>query len=131
MPSALGSTAAGSFRETHSLRPRPDAFWICNNGSAHRGPQAARRRQAKYSNLVLVHGPIHASWLNQIAIYFSILQRKVLTPSDFRSLQELAQRLLAFERHYQTIAQPFEWRCTRKDLTAWLRKLPRPLPKAA
>ena len=106
-------------------------FWIVDNGSAHRGPQAARRRQAKYSNLVLVHGPIHASWLNQIDIYFSILQRKVLTPSDFRSLQELAQRLLAFERHYQTIAQPFEWRFTRKDLTAWLRKLPRPLPKAA
>ena len=82
-------------------------------------------------NLVLVHGPIHASWLNQIEIYFSILQRKVLTPNDFPSLQELAQRLLEFERHYQTIAQPFEWRFTRKDLTALLRKLRRPLAIAA
>lgn len=118
------------------MRQRPyrrarRVFWIVDNGSAHRGPKAARRLQAKYSNLVLVHGPIHASWLNQIEIYFSILQRKALTPNDFRSLQELAQRLLAFERHYQTIAQPFEWRFTRKDLTAWLRKLRRPLPKAA
>jgi hypothetical protein len=118
------------------MRQRPyrrarRVFWIVDNGSAHRGPKAVRRLQAKYSNLVLVHGPIHASWLNQIEIYFSILQRKVLTPSDFRSLLELAQRLLAFERHYQTIAKPFEWRFTRKDLTAWLRKLRGPLAKAA
>jgi len=64
------------------------------------GPE--RRGQVKHPNMVLVHGPIHASWLNQIEIYFSILQRKVLTPNDFSSLQELAQRLLAFGRHYQT-----------------------------
>jgi len=80
---------------------------------------------------VLVHGPIHASWLNQIEIYFSILQRKVLTPNDFSSLQELAQHLLAFARHYQTIAKPFQWRFTRKDLTALLRKLHHPVAKAA
>ena len=90
-----------------------------SDADATAGPKTARRLQAKYSNLVLVHGPIHASWLNQIEIYFSILQRKVLTPCDFRSLQELAQRLLAFEHHYQTIAQPFEWPFTRKNLTAF------------
>jgi hypothetical protein len=106
-------------------------FWIVDNGSAHRGLPAVRRLQAKYPNLVLVHGPIHASWLNQIEIYFSIVQRKILTPNDFRSLQQLAQRLLAFERHYQTIAKPFEWRFTRKDLHALLHKLNRPLAKAA
>jgi hypothetical protein len=75
-------------------------FWIVDNGSAHRGPRAVRRLQTRNPNLVLVHGPVHASWLNQIEIYFSIVQRKVLTPNDFRSLPELAQRLLAFERHY-------------------------------
>ena len=117
-----------------SQRPYRQArrvFWIVDNGSAHRGPQAVRRLQAKYRNLVLVHGPIHASWLNQIEIYFSILQRKALTPNDFSSLQDLAQRLLAFERHYQTIAKPFEWRFTRKDLTALLRKLGHSLANAA
>ncbi len=93
------------------------------------GPE--RRGQVKHPSLVLVHGPIHASWLNQIEIYFSILQRKVLTPNDFSSLQELAQRLLAFGRHYQTIAKSFEWRFTRKDLTALLRKLHHPVGKAA
>ena len=118
------------------MRQRPyrqarRVFWIVDNGSVHRGPRAAQRLQANYPNLVLVHGPIHASWLNQIEIYFSILQRKVLTPNDFPSLQELAQRLLSFQRHYQTIAQPFEWRFTRKDLTTLLRKLHRPMDKAA
>ena len=117
------------------MRQRPyrqarRVFWIVDNGSVHRGPRAAQRLQANYPNLVLVHGPIHASWLNQIEIYFSILQRKVLTPNDFPSLQELAQRLLSFQRHYQTIAQPFAWRFTRKDLTTLLRKL-RPMDKAA
>jgi transposase len=118
------------------MRQRPyrqarRVFWIVDNGSAHRGPRAARRLQAKYPNLTLVHGPIHASWLNQIEIYFSILQRKALTPNDFSSLRELAKRLLAFERHYQSIAQPFEWRFTRKDLAAWFHKLHRPVTKAA
>ncbi|HEX8042475.1 MAG TPA: hypothetical protein VF496_02645, partial [Candidatus Deferrimicrobium sp.] len=46
---------------------------------------------------------------NQIEIYFSILQRKVLTPNDFPSLEALKERLFAFERHYEAIAKPFEW----------------------
>ena len=106
-------------------------FWIVDNGSAHRGPKADQRLLNKYPNLTLVHGPIHASWLNQIEIYFSIVQRKVLTPNDFTSLMDLSQRLMAFEHHYQTIAQPFEWRFTRRDLAILLNKLGRPLAKAA
>ena len=58
-------------------------FWVLDNGTAHRGPRCATRLQAKYPNVVVVHGPVHASWLNQIEIYFSILQRKALTPNDF------------------------------------------------
>ena len=106
-------------------------FWIVDNGSAHRGPKAAQRLLNKYRNLTLVHGPIHASWLNQIEIYFSIVQRKALTPNDFTSLMDLSRRLMAFEHHYQTIAQPFEWRFTRRDLADLLNKLGRPLAKAA
>lgn len=106
-------------------------FWIVDNGCSHRGPRAVQRLQDKYPNLVLVHGPVHASWLNQIEIYFSIIQRKVLTPNDFSSLEELADRLLAFERHYETIARPFEWRFTRQDLTQLLQKVDHPAAKAA
>jgi hypothetical protein len=39
----------------------------------------------------------HASWLNQVEIYFSVIQRKVLTPNDFSSLAQVADLLLAFE----------------------------------
>ena len=99
-------------------------FWIVDNGSAHRGPRAAARLQAQHPRLVLVHGPVHASWLNQIEIYFSIVQRKVLTPNDFASLPAVAERLLAFERYFETLATPFQWRFTRADLTKLLQKIP-------
>jgi len=74
-------------------------------------------------NLLLVHTPVHASWLNQIEIYFSIVQRKVLTPNDFQSLNELEQRLLAFQRRYEETASPFQWTFTRKDLATLLAKI--------
>jgi len=105
-------------------------FWIVDNGTGHRGPAAIRRLHARYPNLVLVHGPVHASWLNQIEIYFSVLQRKVLTPNDFPSLSALEKRILDFQRHYQRIARPFDWRFTRKDLAALLRKLDQSLAAA-
>ena len=98
-------------------------FLIVDNGSSHRGQRSVQRLQNRYPNLTLVHGPVHASWLNQIEIYFSILQQKVLTPNDFPSLQAVAERLAQFERHYEEIAQPFEWRFTRRDLNQWLEKL--------
>ena len=98
-------------------------FWIVDNGSAHRGPKAVARLQAQYPHVVLVHGPVHASWLNQIEIYFSIVQRKVLTPNDFASLAAVAERLAAFERYYETLATPFHWAFTRADLTKLLQKI--------
>jgi DDE superfamily endonuclease len=100
-------------------------FWIVDNGSSHRGAACVHRPQTAFPNLVAVHGPIHASWLNQIEIYFSIVQRKALTPNDFRSLQDVEDRLLAFQSYYERIATPFEWRFTKDDLAALLRKLDR------
>lgn len=101
-------------------------FWIVDNGSSHRGPTSVARLKKKHKNLVLVHGPVHASWLNQIEIYFSILQRKALTPNDFPSLQALEERILNFQRHYEQIADPFEWKFTRKDLDRLMSKIERP-----
>jgi hypothetical protein len=98
-------------------------FWIMDNGSSHRGTRCVTRLQAKFPRLVAVHGPVHASWLNQIEIYFSIVQRKVLTPNDFPSLAAVKQRLLAFQNHYEAIAQPFEWKFTRRDLATLLNKI--------
>jgi hypothetical protein len=106
-------------------------FWIVDNGSSHRGQAAVTRLQNRYANLTLVQGPVHASWLNQIEIYFSILQQKVLTPNDFPSLATVAERLAQFERHYEKIAQPFEWRFTRRNLNDWLAKLARREPQSS
>jgi len=98
-------------------------FWIVDNGSSHRGTKSVLRLQKKYRNLILVHAPVHASWLNQIEIYFSILQRKALTPNDFASLNAVEDRLLGFQKHYETIATPFEWKFTKQDLNDLFTKI--------
>jgi hypothetical protein len=90
-------------------------FWVVDNGSSHAGRAWIERLEGRWRNLRLIHLPIHASWLNQVELYFSILQRKALTPNDLGSLEELAERLLAFARRYREIARPFEWTCGRVD----------------
>lgn len=98
-------------------------FWIVDNGSSHRGQRAAARLRAKWPNIILVHTPVHASWLNQIEVYFSIVQRKLLTPNDFANLAALRDQLMRFQQRYQQSAKPFEWTFTRADLDALLEKL--------
>lgn len=97
-------------------------FWIVDNGSSHRGQSSVTRLKEQFPRLTLVHGPVHASWLNQIEIYFSIIQRKVLTPNDFPSLDRLAERLLDFQYYWESVAKPFEWKFTKADLTSLLAK---------
>ena len=92
-------------------------------GSSHRGKAAAERLRQRWPTATLVNLPVHASWLNQIEIYFSIVQRKVLTPNDFADLAEVESRLLAFERRYEQTADPFEWKFTRDDLAKLMRRL--------
>jgi DDE superfamily endonuclease/Homeodomain-like domain len=109
-------------------------FWILDNGTSHRGEASVRRLTEAHPTLVPVHLPIHASWLNQVEIYFGVLQRKVLTPPDAASLDELAHRILAFQSDYERLARPFEWRFTRADLATLLERLAEkadPLPAAA
>lgn len=65
------------------------------------------------------------SWLNQIEIYFSVIQRKVLAPNEFPDLQAVEKRLLDFQAYYEMIAKPFEWKFTRSDLNELLVKLAR------
>ena len=104
-------------------RSAPRVFWVLDNGSSHRGRASIERLQRQWPNIEVVHPPIHASWLNQIEIYFSIVQRKVLTPNDFPDLQTLEAQLFKFQDRYQRLAQPFEWRFTRADLARLLSRL--------
>jgi transposase len=91
-------------------------FWVADNGSSHRGQASVRRVAAAWPNATLVHLPVHASWVNQIEIVFSVIQRKVITPADFKDSDALAARLLAFQERYNATAAPFDWKFTRAKL---------------
>ncbi len=81
-------------------------FWIFDNDSSHRGQKAAQRLQCRWPYIIPVHSPVHNSWLNEVEIYFSIIRRKVLTPSDFSCLADLKATLLAFQYRYEKPAAP-------------------------
>jgi hypothetical protein len=98
-------------------------FWVVDNGSSHRGQKVCDRLAARWHNATLVQLPVHASWLNQVEIFFSVVQRKVLTPNDFANLAEVEERLEAFERRYEKAATPFEWKFTRDDLAQLMKRL--------
>jgi len=98
-------------------------FWVVDNGSSHRGAASARRLREMDARITLVHTPVHASWLNQVEIYFSLVQRKVLTPNEFASLQEAEARLRLYEELTNQRPRPFNWKFDRHKLAEWLRRL--------
>jgi len=98
-------------------------YWIVDNGSSHRGQAAVKRMRDKYPNAVLVHTPVHGSWLNQVEIYFSIIQRKALTPCDFTCLDEVRSRLKEFEMLHNENPHPFDWRFDRVKLKEFMERL--------
>jgi hypothetical protein len=104
-------------------------FWIVDNGSDHRGKASIKRLQGRWPTLILVHLPVHASWLNQVEIYHSIIQRKLLDPNDFEDTAALARALNDFERRYNEIAEPFDWNFTRQHLTELFERLEDPQEK--
>ena len=106
-------------------------FWIVDNGSSHNGVRSIERMRAAWPTCELVHLPIHASWLNQVEIFFSIVQRKVIKPGDFADLEELTGRLLAFQDRYNAHADPFDWHFGRKSLDRLLERLTLHEPIAA
>jgi transposase len=118
----------------------PRVFVIVDNGSDHRGRAAVKRLRDAWPNAIMIHTPVHASWLNQAEIFFSITQKKVISPNDFASLDELAGTLLAFVNRYNHAARPFNWKFTAADLARVLDRIsardhatPKPaeLPQAA
>ena len=110
------------FMSQHPYSRAQRVFLILDNGSAHRGQRSTDRLQGAWPNLIVVHTPVHASWLNQAEIYFSVVQRKVVTPNAFNDLDTLEQHLLAFGRRYEQIAAPFHWTFSRQVLDRLLAK---------
>jgi transposase len=118
----------------------PRVFVIVDNGSDHRGQAAITRLHDAWPNAIMIHTPVHASWLNQAEIVFSITQKKAISPNDFASLEELASTLLAFMDRYNQSARPFNWKFTAADLARLLDRIsvcedaapePADLPEAA
>jgi hypothetical protein len=97
-------------------------FFIVDNGSSHRGKASVERMRRGDQRIELVHTPIHASWLNQVEIYFSIIQRKVLTPNDFATLEAVRVRLALYEELSNRTPRPFAWKFTRQDMLDWLKR---------
>lgn len=95
-------------------------YWVVDNGSSHNGQRSIDRMAAAWPSAQLVHLPIHASWLNQIEVVFSIIQRKVIKPADFTDLAALGDRLERFTDRYNQTARPFDWRFTTANLAAML-----------
>lgn len=123
------STGIDSFHDLVNLvmkqepyRSANRVFWVTDNGSSHRGQASIDRLKSWYPNAIQIHTPIHASWLNQVEIYFSVLQRKILTPNNFDSLEELENTIFDFQKEYEKVAKPFEWKFTREDLKKLLHK---------
>jgi transposase len=113
-------------REVMSTEPYALAkrvFWVVDNGSSHAGRTSIARMRHAWPTATLVHLPIHASWLNQIEVVFSVIHRKVIKPADFADLDALAQRLTDFEPRYNSSATPFDWKFTRTDLDDLLRRI--------
>ena len=111
------------FMSVEPYRSARRVFVIVDNGSAHRGQRSIDRLQGAWPNLILVHTPVHASWVNQAEIFFSVVQRKALAPNDFPDLAAVERRLRSFARHYEQIAKPFDWKFTRQDLNKLLTRL--------
>jgi transposase len=130
----------GQVMSVPQYKDAPRVFVIVDNGSDHRGQAAAKRLHDAWPNAIMIHTPVHASWLNQAEIFFSITQKKVISPNDFASLDELAGTLLAFVDRYNQTARPFNWKFTAADLARLLNKIsarehaarnPAELPEAA
>src|SRR5664279_4213802 len=98
-------------------------FWVVDNGSSHRGQAAINRLAEQFPNAIMVYTPVHASWLNQVEIFFSIIQRKVVSPNDFHDLDVVVERLAAFETRYNQAAKPFKWKFTTTALNHFLNRL--------
>ena len=110
--------------EQEPYRDAERLFYVVDNGSSHRGQTSVERMRRRDKRIILVHTPVHASWLNQVEIYFSIIQRKVLTPNDFATLDAVRLRLALYEQLSNRTPRPFAWKFTRQDLLNWLKRAP-------
>jgi hypothetical protein len=101
-------------------------FWVVDGGCSHHRNTFPDRLRDRYRNAIAVILPVHASWLNQDEIYFSIVQRKVLTPNDFMDRDQARQNLRGFEKIFNKRGGGVDWSYSRRDLRRLLKSLEEP-----
>ena len=90
---------------------------MLDNLSTHK-TQAVQSWLAEHPRWRFVFTPKHASWLNQVEMFFSILARRLLRHGQFTDPHDLAVQMLAFVEHHNLTAQPFRWTYSGKVLAA-------------
>lgn len=103
-------------RRLMKLYPRGKIYLVLDNGTTHRSKET-QAFLGRHPRLVPVFTPTHASWLNQVEIWFSLLSRQALRNVSFKSKNELKARILAYIDRYNETAHAFEWKSKGKPLT--------------
>ena len=92
---------------------------ILDNLQVHKTPEVKQwLADPAHARFKIHFTPTHASWLNQIEIWFSILARQLLRRGIFTSREDQAQQIIAFIERYNRTARPFAWTSKGKVLTA-------------
>jgi transposase len=94
-----------------------DLHCIVDNLKAHQTEKVATLL-AHNPRVHLHFTPTHASWLNQVELFFSILERRLLRRGEFASTEELTQRIISFIKDYNRRAAPFRWTYEGRPLRA-------------
>jgi transposase len=90
---------------------------VMDNGSSHTS-KATRAWLAAHPRFQVTYTPKHASWLNMVEIFFSILTRRLLRRGEFTSRDHLARKILKFITAYDRTARPFRWSYDGRPLEA-------------
>lgn len=95
-------------RRIMKAHPKGKLYLVLDNGTTHRSKETTAFF-ARHPRLVPVFTPTHASWLNQVEIWFSLLSRQALRNVSFRNRAELRDRILRYVEEYNRSAHPFKW----------------------
>jgi len=97
--------------------PHREVYLIMDNLSTHKHRDVDAWFEKRKDRFHRVFTPTHASWLNQIELWFGILSRKVIKRGVFSSKEDLVQKIMSFIEEYNQTARPFQWTYTGKPLT--------------
>jgi transposase len=100
-----------------TVDPAKKIHLILDNGSSHTSKKT-RKWLREHPRFTVTYTPCHASWLNMIEIFFSILTRRMLRRGDFASREDLIEKITTFIKTYNRTAKPFRWTYDAKLLRA-------------